>query len=96
MIRKPANSPGFGCFECQSGLMKLRFVTYFTWIDNEMITVPDFPAWVCDVCGNSVFDQKAINVISTILNPSTGRPSRHPETALKKGTDNSQPSQTEQ
>jgi YgiT-type zinc finger domain-containing protein len=74
MLKRTINTPGFACFECQTGVMKVKFVTYFTWIETQLITVPDFPAWVCDVCGNSVYDQKAVNVITTLLNPSTGRP----------------------
>jgi len=25
--------------------MGRKFVTYYTWLDDELITVPDFPAW---------------------------------------------------
>ncbi len=34
-----------------SGIMHLSFLTYFTWLNEELISVPNFPAWVCDVCG---------------------------------------------
>lgn len=74
MLNRNSTNTGFSCFECQAGVMRIKFVTYFTWIETQLITVPDFPAWVCDVCGNSIYDQKAVNVISTLLNPSTGRP----------------------
>ena len=39
------------CSECQAGMMRLHFITYFTWLGEELITVPNFPAWICDVCG---------------------------------------------
>jgi len=46
----------FSCNECQAGMMRLQFITYFTWLDEELVTVPNFPAWVCDVCGKRIED----------------------------------------
>ncbi|MBI1856039.1 MAG: YgiT-type zinc finger protein [Chloroflexi bacterium] len=46
----------FQCAECQAGMMRLRFITYFTWLGEELITVPNFPAWICDVCGRREYD----------------------------------------
>ncbi len=65
------------CTECQAGKMHRRFVTYFTWLGEELITVPDFPAWICDVCGRREYDLHALNRLSLLLNPSAGRPSPH-------------------
>jgi YgiT-type zinc finger domain-containing protein len=62
----------FPCRECQAGMMRLHHVTYFTWLDEEVITVPNFPAWVCDVCGRRDYDEKAVNWLSTLLNPDAG------------------------
>jgi YgiT-type zinc finger domain-containing protein len=62
----------FPCRECQAGMMRLNFITYFTWLDEEVITVPNFPAWVCDVCGRREYDEKAVNWLSTLLNPDAG------------------------
>jgi YgiT-type zinc finger domain-containing protein len=62
------------CRECQSGKMNQRFVTYLTWIGDELITVPDFPAWVCDVCGRCEYDGRALNRLSLLLSPNAGRP----------------------
>ena len=42
------------CPECQTGVVHLQYLTYFTWLNEELITVPNFPAWVCDVCGKRV------------------------------------------
>ena len=67
----PTKEP-FPCRECQAGMMRLRFITYFTWLGEEVITVPNFPAWVCDVCGRREYDEGAVNVISTLLNPDAG------------------------
>lgn len=61
------------CPECPSGLMRMHHITYFTWLNQELVTVPNFPAWVCDICGRREFDAKAITWLNTLLNPVTGR-----------------------
>ena len=61
------------CSECHSGVMRLRYITYFTWLNDELVTVPNFPAWVCDVCGRREYDSRAISWLNTLLNPSTGK-----------------------
>jgi YgiT-type zinc finger domain-containing protein len=65
----------FQCNDCQVGVMHLRHITYFTWLDDELVTVPNFPAWVCDVCGRREYDAHAISWLVTILNPETGKAS---------------------
>ncbi len=64
------------CNECASGLMHLRFITYFTWLNDELVTVPNFPAWVCDVCGRREYDEKAISWLTMMLDPNAGRPTQ--------------------
>lgn len=61
------------CTECQSGVVRLRYLTYFTYLGGELVTVPNFPAWVCDVCGQREYDVRAITWLNTLLNPETGR-----------------------
>ena len=71
----------FSCRECQAGQMRRRFVTYFTWLGEELITVPDFPAWVCDVCGRREYDPRALNHLSLLLSPNAGKANNnHPPT----------------
>jgi len=75
------------CSECQAGVMHLRHITYFTWLDEELVTVPNFPAWVCDVCGRRVYDPHAISWLVTLLNPETGKastPKRRPRPPQEK------------
>jgi len=62
------------CNECQAGVMRLRFITYFTWLGDELITVPNFPAWICDVCGRREYDKKSISQLTMLLNPDAGKP----------------------
>ena len=64
--------------------MHRRFITYFTWLGDELVTVPDFPAWVCDVCGRREFDAHALNRLSLLLAENAGHPSaRAPRMAPK-------------
>lgn len=53
--------------------MRLEYLTYFTWLGEELVTVPNFPAWVCDVCGRREYDQRAIAWLVALLNPETGK-----------------------
>ena len=64
------------CPECQTGLVRLKYLTYFTWLNEELITVPNFPAWVCDICGRREYDERAITWLNTLLSPDTGH---HPQ-----------------
>lgn len=66
------------CSECQAGQMHRHYITYFTWLGDELITVPDFPAWVCDVCGRREYDPYALSQLSMLLNPSAGKPVHKP------------------
>jgi len=34
-----------------------------------MITVPDFPAWICDMCGKREYDMQALNDLALLLFP---------------------------
>ena len=61
------------CPECQTGILRLQKLTYFTWLNDELITVPNFPALVCDVCGRREYDPHAIKWLNTLLNPQAGR-----------------------
>lgn len=62
------------CRECQAGIMRLQYITYFTWLGDELITVPNFPAWVCDVCGRREYDERSISWLTMMLNPDAGKP----------------------
>lgn len=62
------------CKECQAGMLRVRYITYFTWLSEELITVPNFPAWVCDVCGRREYDERAISWLTLLLSPNAGRP----------------------
>ncbi len=64
----------FPCTECQAGVLHMEHMTYFTWLGEELVMVPNFPAWVCDVCGRREYDTRAIAWLTTLLNPDAGKP----------------------
>ena len=63
----------FTCPECRAGMMRRTYMAYFTWLSGELISVPDFPAWVCDMCGLREYDAHAVSWLNILLNPNTGR-----------------------
>ena len=79
-------SSSFPCTECSAGVMHLRLITYFTWLGEELITVPNFPAWICDMCGRREFDERAISWLTMLLNPNAGKPTRQVKRTPRRGT----------
>jgi len=68
------------CSECHIGQMHQAKVTYFTQINQDLVTVPDFSAWVCDICGRLEYDFEALNNLSILLCPTDSKPA-HAKTA---------------
>jgi hypothetical protein len=76
--------------------MHRHYLAYFTWLGDELITVPDFPSWICDVCGRREYDLHSLNQLNLLLNPNAGKPSpRQRPVSLKKDSKNQRPSRTE-
>lgn len=67
----------YPCPECQVGALRPANVSYMTRIQGQLVTVPDFPAWVCDVCGRREYDEAALTELRAMLEGGTPR-RRHP------------------
>ena len=67
--------------------MYMTKVAYFTWLGDELISVPDFPAWVCDICGRREYDIQALNQLSLLLIPSAGKTTLRKSTRINRKTD---------
>jgi len=65
--------PVYPCPECQAGHMHRAYVAYFTWLGDELISVPDFPAWSCDLCGRCEYDENALTRLTLLLSPNAGK-----------------------
>lgn len=63
------SEPTYPCPKCQAGLLHLRYVTYIDYLGQELLTVPNFPAWACDVCGYLEYDERALGYLRTLLSP---------------------------
>ena len=79
------------CSDCQSGVMQLHYLTYFTWLNDELITVPNFPAWVCNVCGRRENDHRAVLWLNSLLSPETGHRAPRPVRRTPSKDDRPQP-----
>lgn len=79
------------CPECHTGVFHLEYLTYFTWLNDELITVPNFPSWVCDVCGKREYDIRAVSWLNMLLSPTTGRKPRMRRPNLPGTLDRPQP-----
>jgi len=82
------------CKECQAGVMHLHNITFFTWLDEELVTVPNFPAWICDVCGRREYDERALAWLRALLNPNAGKAEKkaHRTPPLRKPHEGTRPS----
>jgi len=86
-LQKALSAPNASpCSECAAGVMHLRHITYFTWLGEELITVTNFPAWICDMCGKREYDEQAIAWINILLSPNAGKPTRRVKHASRPGT----------
>lgn len=79
------------CPECQTGVLHLRYLTYFTWLNEELVTVPNFPSWVCDMCNRREYDPRAIKWLNTLLRPEAGRKQARRRRKSQPGTGPLQP-----
>jgi YgiT-type zinc finger domain-containing protein len=68
------DEPEYPCPECQLGVLRQQRVAYLTRQGGQIVNVPDFPAWVCDVCGYCEYDSAALAELKVMLQG--GRPPR--------------------
>ena len=57
------------CRNCQVGKRRMVFGTYFTMARTELVTVPNIPAWKCDLCGWWEYDTRALMWLRAVLAP---------------------------
>lgn len=41
--------------------------TYTQWIDGRLIVVENVPAWVCEQCGETVFDPDVVERLQALI-----------------------------
>jgi YgiT-type zinc finger domain-containing protein len=70
MPPNPPDTPvpaAFVCPHCQTGTLQPRRVVFAHWYGGQFITIPNFPGWVCDVCGEREYDSTALEHVQMIL-----------------------------
>ena len=73
--RDSEQDAGFdSCPECQVGELHPGAVPYYATLDGNLVTVPQFPAWICDVCRHCEYDENALEELRAILGPSAQLP----------------------
>lgn len=55
------------CPECRVGNLQASAASFFTDVAGNMMTIPDFPAWICDICGHCEYDRDSLNQLQTLL-----------------------------
>jgi YgiT-type zinc finger domain-containing protein len=63
------------CPECQVGTLRPDAVPYYATLEGTLVTVPNFPAWICDVCRHCEYDEGALEDLRVILGPTAQIPS---------------------
>ena len=75
------------CPHCQAGNLSLQRVVYARWYGRHLVTIPNFPSWVCDVCGSLEYDQAALEQVRLVL----GREGAAPAEAARPANPNPAP-----
>lgn len=57
----------YPCPHCHIGNLHPSPAFFCAWHEGQFISAPDFPAWVCDVCGGREYDQQAVLELDAIL-----------------------------
>jgi len=84
------------CPHCYFGRIKPGKRSFSARTDGKPVMVPDFPAWICDVCGFTIYDPTSLlNLQRLLTNPSKPRFNRPTPKNTETLSANSQP-QTDQ
>jgi YgiT-type zinc finger domain-containing protein len=62
-----ASQPYLHCPLCRIGTFRPKQVSYFNNRGGQLVSVPDFPAWVCDVCRHREYDPTALAELNFLL-----------------------------
>ena len=57
---------GMECLYCRGTLMRER-VSYTASRKGYHLIIDDVPAWVCEQCGEPLFDEKTVDAIQEVL-----------------------------
>lgn len=75
-----SSKPYLHCPLCRIGTFRPKKVSYFKIRGGQLVSVPNFPAWVCDVCRHREYDPSALAELNFLLARKESpqqRPARH-------------------
>ena len=55
------------CELCHIGTLHVHHTTYTTWVNTQLITLPNVLTLTCDVCGEANYDAKTVKEIDALL-----------------------------
>lgn len=58
------------CPRCLVGRIQRKRIPYAAVIEDQLLTIPRFPAWVCDICHAYIYDPAAMSRLEASLNAS--------------------------
>ncbi len=57
----------FPCPACQIGYCQPGKGTYLRLVNGTLVSAPDMPLWICDVCDYQEFDRDAVLRVEALL-----------------------------
>jgi YgiT-type zinc finger domain-containing protein len=57
------------CDGCHIGSLRPYRATYARWHDGQFVVVQGVPAWRCDYCGDTFYDDEALSRLALLLGP---------------------------
>lgn len=75
------SQPHQHCPLCRIGTFRRKQVSYFKFRGGQLVSVPDFPAWVCDVCQHREYDPTALAELNFLLARKESRRTHPPKQA---------------
>lgn len=55
------------CLQCHTGRLQRRAMVYAEWFGDDLLVVDRLPGVVCDVCGESAYDDEAVEQLQRLL-----------------------------
>ncbi|MEZ4671487.1 MAG: YgiT-type zinc finger protein [Anaerolineae bacterium] len=57
----------YSCPNCQIGVCRPEKTMYLSLYDGMLVSVPDMPVWVCDICQYQEYDPEVILRLEVLL-----------------------------
>src|SRR3954471_10015976 len=88
MLYRMLRNEDFICPVCHMGHLDLKLTTYVSQYGETLISVPNTPAWVCDVCHERQFDPSSIQRIELLIGQAGPPPNRYrPRPKIKRSSE---------